>query len=296
MSHTRTTASILLASAALIFGLAQAVPPAPARASQSNDTPREARRYSPDIALVTDVAYANDNNSAHRLDLYLPAKEAAFPVVVFVHGGCWNSGDKNMYAHIGRHFASRGVGVAVVGYRLSPAVAHPGHIEDVAAGFAWVHKNIATYGGDPQRLFLAGHSAGGHMVALLATDGKYLAAHGLSVKNVRGVVAISGVYSINYLIDLAGLSKVFAGSDRNDASPISHAAVANVPPFLILYAEKDLPTLGTQAQKLQKLLSASGNQTELQKVAGHDHKSIIIDVCLPESEYGQQMIQWVKDR
>src|SRR5262245_12611998 len=112
----------------------------------------------------------------HRLDLYLPAGREGFPVVVLVHGGAWMVGDNRccgLYSSVGRYLASRGIGVAMPNYRLSPRVRHPHHVRDVAEAVAWTRANIAQYGGDPSRLFLMGHSAGGHLVSLLATDRTY---------------------------------------------------------------------------------------------------------------------------
>ena len=116
-------------------------------------------------------------------------------MLLFVHGGRWTTGNKNLYPGIGESLARHGVGVVICNYRLSPAVKHPAHVQDVARAFAWTQSNIASYGGKPDRLFVCGHSAGGHLVALLATDPKYLKAEKLSPSDIRGVVPISGVYS-----------------------------------------------------------------------------------------------------
>ncbi len=142
---------------------------------------------------------AEADQKKHKLDLYLPKGKTDFPVVMFVHGGGWVFGDKNffgVYEGVGKMFARHGVGAVVTNYRLSPAVQHPEHIKDVARAFAWTHKHIADYGGRPDELFLCGHSAGGHLISLLATDESYLKAEGLSLKDVKGVMPISGVYAI----------------------------------------------------------------------------------------------------
>src|SRR5205823_5671892 len=104
--------------------------------------------------------------------------------VFFVHGGAWRNGDKSgilgVYSALGRFLVRHGLGAVIINYRLSPAVRHPAHVQDVAKAFAWTHKNIARYGGRPDQIFLCGHSAGGHLVALLATDPTYLKAEGLT--------------------------------------------------------------------------------------------------------------------
>src|SRR5437870_10766742 len=121
----------------------------------------------------------------HKLDLYLPQGFENFPVVMFVHGGGWRHGDKDflgLYVKLGKALARHGIGVAVPNYRLSPAVKHPEHVKDVARAFAWLYHNIAKHHGDPDRLFVSGHSAGGHLAALFATNDKYLKAEGLDLR------------------------------------------------------------------------------------------------------------------
>jgi acetyl esterase/lipase len=99
----------------------------------------------------------------------------------------------------GRRLAKKGVGVACINYRLSPQFKYPTHIQDVARAFAWVYKNIAQYGGDPTRIFVSGHSAGGHLTALLATDERWLNEQGLSLKNIKGAIPVSGVFDFSEL-------------------------------------------------------------------------------------------------
>ncbi len=130
---------------------------------------------------------------------FSPRERSDFPVVMFVHGGAWVFGDKDFFgAHeaIGRMFARHGIGAAVISYRLSPGVKHPEHVKDVARAFAWLHNNVKNYGGRPDELFVCGHSAGGHLVALLATDESISRPKGLSSTDIKGVMPISGVYLI----------------------------------------------------------------------------------------------------
>lgn len=165
-----------------------------------------------EVNRLKDIAYytgSSADDQRHRLDVYLPKGKSDFPVVMLVHGGAWIVGDNRcygLYTSVGEFFASRGVGVVMPNYRLSPAVKHPEHIKDVARAFAWTRQHIAEHGGDPRQLFVAGHSAGGHLVALLATDERYLKAEKLTTDDIRGVIAISGVYRIP-----AGKADVFLG-------------------------------------------------------------------------------------
>jgi acetyl esterase/lipase len=223
-----------------------------------------------------DIAYRTGkgaDKARHVLDVYVPKGQKGFPVVLFVHGGRWTSGNKNLYGGIGESLARHGIGVVICNYRLSPAVKHPVHVQDVASAFAWTRNNIATYGGKPDRLFVCGHSAGGHLVALLATDAKYLKAEKLSPSDIRGVVPISGVYSIE---PPAILKSVF-GSDaevRKDASPLTHARGKH-PPCLIAFAETDYPSLGDQAKEFHDALKKAGSPCELLECKDRNHITII---------------------
>src|SRR5438874_11872654 len=153
------------------------------------------------IRVTLDVPYAEAGDPRHKLDLYLPDRPS-FPVVVFVHGGAWVSGDKAFYSHVGNFFAKNGIGAVVVNYRLSPQVRLPAPVQDVAKAFAWTCRHIADFGGDADRVFLCGHSAGGHLVSLLATEDSYLRAESLSQEHIRGVVSISGFYKIHWNVAL----------------------------------------------------------------------------------------------
>jgi acetyl esterase/lipase len=135
----------------------------------------------------------------HKLDLFLPKGKKDYPVVVLVHGGAWMLGDNRccgLYSSVGEFLASQGIGAVLPNYRLSPGVKHPEHIKDLARAFAWTRNHIAEHGGRSDEIFLMGHSAGGHLVALLATDEKYLQAEGCRSTDIKGVIGVSGVYNI----------------------------------------------------------------------------------------------------
>jgi acetyl esterase/lipase len=168
-------------------------------------SPAETKPAAPptfEVEEVLNVAYYQGKGAdawRHRLDLFLPKGQRHYPVLVFLHGGAWMIGDKScigLYSAVGRFFARHGVGAVLPNYRLSPLVRHPEHIRDVARAFAWTKRHIADYGGDPDRLFIGGHSAGGHLAALLATDDTYLEAEGLTTADIKGAIAVSGVYRI----------------------------------------------------------------------------------------------------
>ncbi len=148
------------------------------------------------VAEVRDVAYRDDAAAdpiRHRLDLFLPRGRKGAPVVVVVHGGGWIMGDNRLcglQSSVGHFLASQGFVAVLPNYRLSPWVKHPEHVKDVARAVRWTRDHIAKHGGNPDRIYLLGHSAGGHLVSLLATDESYLKAEGLGTPDIQGVIAI----------------------------------------------------------------------------------------------------------
>jgi acetyl esterase/lipase len=269
------------------------------------------------VRTLENVPYYKEKGAdifRHKADLFLPRGKKDFPVVVLVHGGAWMYGDKScvgLYSAVGRFLAENGVGAVLPNYRLSPWVKHPEHVRDVARAFAWAHAHIADYGGDPGRMFLAGHSAGGHLAALLATDETYLKAEGLSLKDVRGVIPVSGVYRIpdKVALDLPALGgfpgmkvnlgfnpfDIVFGKDpkkRKDASPVCHVR-AGLPPFLVFYAEHDMPLLPEMAEEFAKALRESKCDVELTKVADRDHMSLIFRATSTDDPVGKAMLDFV---
>jgi len=226
-----------------------------------------------------DIAYRTDKDAdkaRHALDVYVPKGKKDFPVVLFVHGGSWKSGNKVLYAALGQSLAADGIGCVICNYRLSPAVQHPAHVEDVAKAFAWVKANCGEYGGSKDKLFVSGHSAGGHLVALLGTDETYLKAEGCTTRDVCGVMAISGVYTITPLV----LGDIFGKDEAvcKAASPITHVK-GHHPPFLIAYGNKDFPFLDLMAEEFGKKLKECKNEATVMKL-DRNHFSIIIEMGL----------------
>jgi len=249
----------------------------------------------------------------HKLDIFVPKDKKDFPVVVFLHGGCWTIGDKSccgLYSAIGRFLASHGIGAVFPNYRLSPWVKHPEHIKDVARAFAWTHNNIARYGGDPNQMFIGGHSAGGHLAALLTTDEEYLKAEGLSRKDIRGVIAVSGVYRIPDKLEFAWETTSFGAKievktnpfdfifpkdpkGREAASPICHVA-PGLPPFLIAFAESDLPLLPDMAAEFTKTLRDNKCEVELLKIEDRNHNNIAFKAINTDDPLGKAMLDFVR--
>jgi acetyl esterase/lipase len=269
---------------------------APARDDKPAEKPA-AKAAAFEVEKHKDIAYRTDADAdkvRHKLDVYCPKGQKDFPVVLFVHGGTWRSGNKNLYAGVGEAFAKEGIGFVVCNYRLSPAVQHPAHVEDVAKAFAWAHENVGKYGGKADNLFVCGHSAGGHLVALLATDPEYLKAEKLTPADIKGVMPISGVYRI---APVAALRQAF-GNDAEvckKASPLTHVAGKH-PPFLIAYADGDLATLGPMADEMHKALKKADSPSELVLCKDRNHITIITNFVSDDDPLHKAVREFVKEQ
>ncbi|MFZ3046139.1 MAG: alpha/beta hydrolase, partial [Desulfatirhabdiaceae bacterium] len=193
----------------------------------------------------------------------------------------WRQGDKDLYQELARTFSGFYEYTTVVtNYRLSNsedgAAVHPDHVEDVADAFAWVKRNIAAYGGDPQSVYLFGQSAGAHLVSLLSTDNRYLNANGLSLSDIRGTVSMSGVYNLHdlsrYPLNPLGLSRdeilmykamlldAFGGWDQATLDGASPWQFINErqPPMLVVSTENDMPGFEAEAEKFIAFVQGAG--------------------------------------
>lgn len=226
------------------------------------------------IPYLTGASYSNDFD---KLDLYLPEGKRGVPVIVWIHGGALTQDDKNLEVATGKRFAAAGLVTATVNYRLSPAVSHPAHVEDAAASFAWVKRHVAEYGGDPNNIFLVGHSAGAYLAALLVTDERYLRAHGLSARDVRAVAPISAFFWVEKEGVAPDRPKSVWGTDPNvwvDASPAHHLR-AGMPPTLIVYADGDEPWRRQQNADMAAAMRAAGSPlVDLVEIPNRTHMSI----------------------
>jgi acetyl esterase/lipase len=248
----------------------------------------------PDSQVLRDVPYREGSTDPkHQLDLFLP-QGTDWPVLVFVHGGGLNSGDKRLrvcgsdvYGNIGRFYADQGIGVAVINYRLQPRVNWPAQVEDVARAVAWVSAQVGRYGGNSRQLFIGGHSAGAHLAARVALDLNPLTALGLSPAILRGVIVVSGAG-----FDLSDKTTYELGQKfhhyearfrcgdptdnwKSQASPITFVT-PGAPPFLLLYAEGEPGSLQRQSQLLHAALQREQVPSQLVVVPGENHSRIVL--------------------
>jgi acetyl esterase/lipase len=250
------------------------------------------------VEVRRDIIYTGGDSSdgsdpagdKHKLDLYLPKDQRNFPVLVFIHGGSWRSGDRNLYTVLGNRFAESGIGVAIPSYRLMPKNPHPAQIEDAAAAVAWVYKKMAEFGGDTKRLYIAGHSAGGHLVALLALDDSYLSKYDVPISAIKGVAALSGVY------DVSGLRQfqVAGARDASSMHYLGHNKSVKAPPFLITYCQWDYPSLPLQAREFEAALKKSFVQAKLVYVPGENHISEMVNIGKEDDVTARAILDLVK--
>ena len=240
--------------------------------------------------MTRDIPYA----TAHErqvLDVHAPDGAKNLPVVFWIHGGGWQTGDKSMVALKPKAFTDAGFVFVSINHRLLPAADMGAITRDVASALGWVHKNIATHGGDPARLLVMGHSSGGQLAALMCTDDRYAKAEGVSLTMIKGCVPVDAdTFDIPAIIEMAetrarvhhlpmptyGHRQKF-GNDpakHRDFSAVTHVARnKGIPPFLILHIAAN-PDTGAQARRLAGVLEAAGISAKV--VAGREttHASI----------------------
>jgi len=262
---------------------------------EEDDAPEPPPRASASIIVERDIPYVATPSGEPRLqslDLYRPAgptpSAGTRPIVLFVHGGGWRTGIKMHVAVKPELFTGMGYLFASTNYRLSPAVTHPAHVEDVAAAIGWLHRNAASRGGDPSRILLVGHSAGAHLVALVALDGRRLEAVGVPRSAIRGVVPLDGAgYDISRQVRdnpiMRPMLDAAFGSEeegRKDASPATFAALPGAPAFLLVHAGRR-PASAVQSQALAELIRKGGGRADVFHTPDKNHAGVNRDLGAP---------------
>lgn len=262
----------------------------------------------PAAQVEHDIAYLPDGAEvpAHRLDLYRASQPHA-PMMVFVHGGGWDSGDKQLraggadvYANIGRFYAARGITVAVANYRLQPATDWHGQVSDVASAVRWMNTHASAKGADAGALFLMGHSAGAHLASYVALDS---ASHvGMAV---RGVISVSGAaldltdaqtYALGE--DVRYYAKRFRGDDPTEAwkaaaSPATHITRA-APAFLVMCAAGESKGLQRQAQVFADALTRGGVNVRRLVVKGESHSRMVLALTRADKAAAPAVLAFVR--
>lgn len=291
------------------------------------------RAQLPDANVRRDLAYVEGPEAdpdKHRLDLFLPHADSVrarpFPVVVYVHGGGWTEGDRGLtfggqdiYGNIGRFLAARGIGAAVISYRLQPGARWTDQVDDVARAVAFVHREIGAYGGNPRGIVLMGHSAGAQLAAHAALNRAALEARGVPPEAVCGAVSVSGAgldltdrrtfelrRNFDYFARRFGPPGGPPGGGtwpempppapypwQREASPATYAR-PDAPPYLILHAEGEGPQFARQAEVFAAALREAGARAEQVVQPGSSHTRILAALSRPDRVAGDAVLRFVR--
>ena len=269
-----------------------------------------ARAVAAEPVVTRNLAYG----TAHErqvLDVHTPAGAKNLPVVFWIHGGGWQTGDKAGVQQKPAAFTARGYVFVSTNYRLMPQSDMGSIIRDVAQSLAWVHKNIAAHGGDPTRVFVMGHSSGAQLAAYMAIDERPLKAEGLSLSMFKGCVPVDAdTFDIPAVIDLAtanrkaagkpepkyGHREIFGGKPElwADYSATTHVATGKgIPPFLILYDSASALT-PDQAKRLESALTSKGISAKAFGAQNTNHGKINADLGLPNDPSTTEVLSFLK--
>ena len=237
-----------------------------------------------ELRTLRDIAYKDDvisqtpyEQERCKLDLTLPADAKGFPTYVWFYGGGLKNGGKDLNseycAEIRASLARAGVAVVTPDYRLSPKVKYPAYVDDAAAAFAWTVKHIAAHGGDPRKVFIGGHSAGGYLALLVGMDPERLKPHGLTLGSVAGIAQVSGQVFNHYTVrDERGQARYGITSD--EAAPAFHIR-KSLPPILTIYAQNDMLSRAEENMFFVTTLKAAGHTENYSlRVDDRDHGTV----------------------
>jgi len=224
----------------------------------------------------SDILYRakDDNLTAYqkercRLDLCCPISSKGFATIVWFHGGGLTSGEKS----IPKGLRNKGHAIVTVNYRLSPKVPVTGCLDDAAAAVAWVIQNIKSYGGNPGRIFVSGHSAGGYLTSMLGVDHQLLKAHGVDAKKLAGLIPYSGHTITHFTVRKErGIDAKRPIIDK--MAPLFHVR-ADAPPFLLITGDRELEMLGRYEENayFYRMMKVTGHEDiKLMELDGYGHQ------------------------
>ena len=218
-----------------------------------------------DSIITTITPYARERC---RLDLYYPENQPGFPTVVWFHGGGISGGNK----FIPEELKEQGIAVAAVNYRLHPNVEAPAYIEDAAAAIAWTMKHIKEFGGDPQAVFVSGHSAGGYLASMVGMDSTYLQAHQLQSNDLAGIISYSGHAITHFTIRKErGIGWETPIIDKY--APLYHCR-KDIPPLILILGDRELELFGRyeEVAYLWRMMKLVGHpHTRIYELQGYNH-------------------------
>lgn len=206
--------------------------------------------------VVKDISYGK--LTRQKLDLYLPKNgNTDLPVLLFIHGGSWQFGAKEDYYFLGKRFAEKGFVTVILNYRLYPHVKYPEFVWDAALALKWTQNHVAKYRGNPQKIFVMGHSAGAYMAALLNFDEKYLKQVGGNSSWIRGMIGVAGPYDFLPL-GQKPFDVIFKNREQNKKLLPTYYVDGREPPTLLLHGFNDKTVEAKQSRWMAQKIRAKG--------------------------------------
>src|SRR5262245_57685147 len=264
------------------------------------------------LIVKLDIPYAEPADSRQKVDIYAPEGARNLPVVFWIHGGGWQTGDRTNVQVKPQAFVDKGFVFVSTGYRLLTNVEMATIFRDIARSVRWVHDHIADHGGDPKRLLVMGHSAGAQLAALISIDDRYLKAEGLSLAIIKGCVPVDGdTYDVPAIIETAetrqrvhGLPmpklghRIKFGNDpakHRDYSAVTHVSRGKgIPPFLILHVA-DHPDVRAQAERLEAVLKDANIPAKRFAARETDHTRLNENLGLPDDPPTKALFEFVEE-
>lgn len=227
------------------------------------------------------------NNPAQKVAVYRGAGDPGpKPVIVFFHGGSWRSGDPDDYGFVARALVPEGFVVILAGYRLGAGGEYPAMLQDAASAIAWTQRNIGRYGGDPDAILVAGHSAGAYNAVQVSLDRQWLEREGVSPAVIKGVVGLSGPYDFLPLDSDSTKAAFGAAADIPETQPINHLR-RDAPPMLLVHGDKDTLVKPRNTKALSDGLIAAGSRVRPVYLPEMDHNAPLLAFASPWRKNGE---------
>ena len=272
---------------------AERLPPASPGAPDYLD---QAMKWSNEIRASSRVAlnlpYGNEERQ--KLDVYMPDDHPSqpAPVLMFFHGGYWVIGHKDLMGFMAPAITPAPALLVTVGYRLAPGAKYPQQVDDCRSALRWVYDSIPDYGGDPNRIHVGGHSAGGHLAAMLTLQRQQRTALGLPENVIKACFPVSGVFDVADTLQERREAFLRSEDDAQEASPL-HNTEGNTTPFLLEIGTDDFDNLRAQHPRMLAALRSQHGYVEEMMREGHNHFRISLDHASAESPWVRRVREWM---
>ena len=232
------------------------------------------------IPVKRDLRYGE--GPRQRFDFF-PCGQTGAPTLLFIHGGYWQMGDKEQFSFIAAGPLSRGINVAAIEYSLAPAIRMDGIVAEIRLAIAWIIRHLGDLDATTDGVYIGGHSAGGHLTAMMMTE-----------PGIRGAIAISGLFDLEpirlcYLNHKLGMD----GAEAQRNSPLLHLP-ATAPPLIIAVGGSELPELRRQSEEYSRAWTASGLNARFLSLSGHDHFSILEELATPAGKLTAMLAELIR--